>query len=67
MLSLAHLEKTVYLNSNEHIEALQKRLVNIFELKAAEFTKYSEENPHTSQITTQVAGMYEDLARVMRS
>jgi hypothetical protein len=54
------------LNSNEHIEALQKRLANIFELKAAEFTKYSEENPHTSQITTQVAGMYEDLARVMK-
>lgn len=49
------------------MEALQKRLKELFEHKAAEFTRYSEEHPHTAQITSQVAGMYEDLARVMRA
>jgi len=51
---------------NEHMEALQKRLKELFEHKAQEFTRYSEENPHTAPVTSQIAGMYEDLARVMR-
>ncbi len=51
---------------NEHMEALQKRLTELFENKAAEFTKYSEDNPHNAPVTSQIAGMYEDLARVMR-
>jgi len=53
--------------TNEHIEALQSRLTELFNTKAAEFNRYSEENPHTAQITTQVAGMYEDLARVFKN
>ena len=47
------------------MEALQERLKEIFETKAAEFNRYSEENPNTAVVTNQIAGMYEDLVRVM--
>jgi hypothetical protein len=50
---------------NEHIEKLQTRLREIFETKAKEFSRYSEENPTTAPVTAQIAGMYEDLAKVM--
>ncbi len=51
--------------NNNHMEALQDRLKEIFETKAAEFNRYSEENPSTAVVTTQLAALYEDLVRVM--
>jgi len=51
---------------NEYVNTFNQRLIGIFEVKAAEFTKHSEENPLTSKITAEIAGMYEDLVEVMK-
>lgn len=51
---------------NEHAEALKARLTQIFETKAEEFSRYSEDNPQTAIVTTQLAGLYEDLVQVMQ-
>lgn len=50
---------------NDHIEAFQSRLRKIFENKAEEFHRYAEENPATAPVTSQLEGLYNDLARVM--
>ncbi|MBK9145745.1 MAG: hypothetical protein IPM23_25005 [Candidatus Melainabacteria bacterium] len=50
---------------NDHIESFQSRLRKIFESKAEEFHRYSEENPNTAVVTSQLAGLYNDLAKVM--
>ncbi len=51
---------------NEHVSKLNDKLRGIFETKAAEFNKYSQENPKTAAVTTQIAGMYEELAAVFK-
>ncbi len=51
---------------NDHIQQFNTRLINIFETKAQEFTKYSEENPSTAIIAAQLAGLYADLAELMK-
>ena len=51
---------------NEHAEALKARLTRLFESKAEEFNQYSEENPQTAIVTTQLAGLYQDLVQVMK-
>jgi hypothetical protein len=53
--------------SNEHAKALDRRLLGLFESKALEFAKYSEENPQTAGITMIIAGLYKDLAAVVKS
>ena len=55
------------MNNNEHAKALDRRLLGLFETKALEFTKYSEEHPRTAPITMMIAGLYKDLAAVVRS
>jgi hypothetical protein len=54
-------------NTTEHGKALDRRLLGLFESKALEFAKYSEENPHTAAITMMIAGLYKDLAAVVKS
>ncbi len=51
---------------NEHVNKLNDKLRGIFETKAAEFNKYSQDNPKTAAVTTQIAGMYEELAEVFK-
>ena len=51
---------------NEHIQNFNKRLIGIFETKAEEFTKYSQENPGTAIVAAQLAGLYLDLAELMK-
>ncbi|CAN5676613.1 hypothetical protein BH10CYA1_BH10CYA1_55360 [soil metagenome] len=51
---------------NEHVKNFNKRLIGIFEVKAEEFTKHSQENPLTSGITAELAGLYADLVEVMK-
>lgn len=51
---------------NEHIQRFNEKLIGIFECKAAEFSKHSEEHPVTSSVTSELAGLYSDLAEVMR-
>jgi len=51
---------------NEHAKAFNQRLIGIFEIKAAEFTKHSEEHPATAPVTVQLAGLYSDLIEIMR-
>jgi hypothetical protein len=52
---------------NEHIEKFHENLIGLFETKAEEFHRRSEENPAIAQVTSEIAGLYRDLARVMRS
>lgn len=52
---------------NEHIENFNKRLIGIFEMKAEEFAKYAKENPVTGCIADQLAGLYADLAELMKT
>lgn len=52
---------------NEHARALDKRLLSIFETKAQEFAKYSDENPKTASITLMIAGLYKDLALIVKA
>jgi hypothetical protein len=54
-------------STNEHAKALDRRLLGLFESKAQEFAKYSEENPQTAGITMMIAGLYKDLAAVVKS
>jgi hypothetical protein len=51
---------------NDHIKAFQQRLTTLFENKAAQFTQYSKDEPKTAAVTTQLAGLYADLVKVMR-
>lgn len=51
---------------NEHVKNFNTRLISIFEIKAQEFTKHSEENPTTAKVTAELAGLYSDLVEVMR-
>jgi hypothetical protein len=51
---------------NQHAKALDYRLLSIFESKAEEFARYSEENPHTAMITLLIAGLYKDLAAIVK-
>lgn len=51
---------------NEHARALDARLLGLFENKMHEFTKFSEENPSTAPITMMIAGIYKDLADIIK-
>jgi hypothetical protein len=55
------------ISTNEHAKALDRRLLGLFESKALEFAKYSEENPQTAGITMLIAGLYRDLAAVVKT
>ncbi|MBP7863293.1 hypothetical protein KA183_16525 [bacterium] len=52
---------------NKHAESLHDRLRQLFETKATEFVKFSQDNPNTAVVTSQIAEMYTDLAKVMTS
>jgi len=47
---------------NNHIQSFDERLRNLFQRKAAEFSRYAEEEPSTAIVTIQLAGLYQDLA-----
>lgn len=49
-----------------HVKNFEDRLVGLFERKAAEFSRYAEEQPKTAIVTLQLADLYRDLAAVMR-
>ena len=49
----------------EHIQNFNTRLKGIFETKAEEFTKFSQENPSTAPVAAQLAGLYSELAQLM--
>lgn len=50
----------------DYIQEFEQRLLGLFERKAEEFTRYAEEQPNTAIVTTQLAGLYKDLAEAMR-
>ncbi|HEY9772562.1 MAG TPA: hypothetical protein V6C81_02000 [Planktothrix sp.] len=52
---------------NEHIQKFNEKLSGHFEIKAEEFNRRTEENPAIAQVTAEIAGLYRDLAKVMRS
>ena len=49
-----------------HVKNFEDRLVGLFERKAEEFTRYSNEQPTTAGVTRQLADLYRDLANIMR-
>jgi hypothetical protein len=51
---------------NKQIQEFNQRLICLFESKAEEFIKYSEENGTTAPVAAQIAGMYTELAEVMK-
>jgi hypothetical protein len=53
--------------NNEHVQQLQKRLIGLFEVKAQEFSKYSEENASGAVVAAQLAGLYNELVQVMKA
>jgi hypothetical protein len=49
-----------------YVKNFEDRLAGIFEKKAAEFARYSEEQPATAIVTRQLADLYKDLLALMR-
>jgi len=49
-----------------HVKEFEERLLGLFERKAAEFSRYAEEQPNTAIVTAQLAGLYKELAEAMR-
>jgi hypothetical protein len=52
---------------NDYIEKFHQKLIGHFETKAEEFAKRSEDNPAIASITIEIAELYLDLAKVMRT
>jgi len=51
---------------NPHIKSLEDRLAGLFERKAEEFSRYTNEQPSTAVVARQLADLYKDLANMMR-
>jgi hypothetical protein len=49
-----------------YIQTFDERLRILFQRKAAEFSKYAEDEPSTACVTIQLAGLYQDLVDAMR-
>jgi len=53
--------------NTEYVQQFQQRLIGLFESKAQEFTKYSEEDVSTAVVAAQLAGLYNELVQVMKA
>lgn len=49
-----------------YVKEFEERLIDLFERKAQEFTRFAEERPQTRIVANQLADLYRDLAEVMR-
>lgn len=49
----------------ELIEAFDERLRGLFESKAAEFTRYAEDQPNSAGVTNYLADIYRELAEAI--
>jgi hypothetical protein len=52
---------------NDHVRQFEQRLIGLFELKAQEFKKYSEEDASSAVVAAQLAGLYSELVQVMKA
>jgi hypothetical protein len=50
---------------NNYVHTFEERLRSLFTEKAAEFSKYAEEQPATAIVTGQLAGLYKDLVEAL--
>lgn len=50
---------------NHHAKNFENRLLAIFEKRAEEFGRYSQEQPNTARVARQIADIYRDLAALM--
>lgn len=50
---------------NNYIQVFEEKLLSTFERKAQEFSRYAEEEPSTAMVTSQLAGLYQDLVRAL--
>jgi hypothetical protein len=51
---------------NTHVQTFDERLKQFFELKEAEFKRYAQEQPATSKVTIELAGLYKDLSEMVK-
>lgn len=51
---------------NTHVQTFDERLKQFFELKEAEFKQYAQEQPATSNVTSEIAGLYKDLCEMVK-
>ncbi|HEY9786714.1 MAG TPA: hypothetical protein V6D17_15030 [Candidatus Obscuribacterales bacterium] len=51
---------------NDQIQKFNQRLLGMFERKAEEFTRYSEEDTPSASVAAQIAGLYTELAELVR-
>ena len=50
---------------NNYIRVFEERLLTTFQRKALEFSRYAEEEPSTAIVTSQLAGLYQDLVEAL--
>jgi hypothetical protein len=53
--------------NEQHVQAFQQRLIGLFESKAQEFAKYSQEDGTSAPVAAQLAGLYAELVEVMKN
>ncbi|MBC7996515.1 MAG: hypothetical protein IAF58_01130 [Leptolyngbya sp.] len=51
---------------NDHILNFNQRLLGVFEKKAEEFTRYSQEESASAIVAAQIAGLYSELADLVK-
>ncbi len=51
---------------NPHVKSLEDRLAGLFERRAEEFAKFTQEQPSTAIVTRQLEDLYRDLVSMMR-
>jgi len=51
---------------NDHILNFNQRLLGMFERKAEEFKRYSQEENSSATVAAQIAGMYSELAELVK-
>lgn len=51
---------------NPHVKNFDDRLLSLFEKRAQEFVRFSEEQPRTARVARQLADLYMDLANLIK-
>lgn len=50
---------------NQFVQAFEERLRVAFQRKAAEFDRYTDDEPKTAFVAAQIAGLYQDLVEAL--
>jgi hypothetical protein len=50
----------------DYVVRFNEKLIGLFERKAEEFDQRSDENPAVAKVASELAGLYKDLANLMK-